>query len=67
MINFACFCEAIVPEAAYSQVHQYLLNLNSDLSVSRPRSRLQWGVSVPGDESQTVSASASSNKLFSFN
>lgn len=26
----------------------------SDLSVSRPSSRLQWGIRVPGDESQTI-------------
>ena len=25
-----------------------------DLSVSRPRSKLQWGLPVPGDASQTV-------------
>lgn len=26
----------------------------SDLSVSRPSSRLQWGIRVPGDDSQTI-------------
>ena len=26
----------------------------ADLSISRPRSRLQWGVEVPGDPSHTV-------------
>ena len=26
----------------------------SDLSVSRPSSRLQWGIRVPGDETQTI-------------
>lgn len=25
-----------------------------DLSISRPRSRLEWGVRVPGDDEQTV-------------
>ncbi|XP_064383253.1 methionine--tRNA ligase, mitochondrial-like isoform X3 [Halichondria panicea] len=44
----------IVPEVAHHQVHQYLLDLSSDLSVSRPRSRLQWGVPVPGDNTQTI-------------
>ncbi|XP_064383251.1 methionine--tRNA ligase, mitochondrial-like isoform X2 [Halichondria panicea] len=47
----------IVPEVAHHQVHQYLLDLSSDLSVSRPRSRLQWGVPVPGDNTQTMSKS----------
>lgn len=26
----------------------------SDLSISRPSSRLQWGIPVPNDESQTI-------------
>lgn len=25
-----------------------------DLSISRPRSRLNWGISVPGDDEQTI-------------
>lgn len=28
----------------------------TDLSVSRERSRLDWGIQVPGDETQTVSS-----------
>ena len=25
-----------------------------DISISRPRSRLSWGIEVPGDEEQTI-------------
>ena len=57
---------AITPESAHHQVHQYLIDLNSDLSVSRPRSRLQWGVPVPGDHTQTVSCSCKHNQPFNF-
>ena len=46
---------AIIPESSRQWVRYWLLNeSNSDLSVSRPRSRLQWGVPVPNDSSQTV-------------
>ena len=48
-------CTAIIPESSRQRVRHWLLNeLNSDLSVSRPRSRLQWGIPVPNDNSQTV-------------
>ena len=46
---------AVVPESSRQQVHQWLLHeTNSDLSVSRPHSRLHWGVPVPYDNTQTV-------------
>ena len=49
------FVSAIIPESSRQRVHYWLRNeLNSDLSVSRPRSRLQWGIPVPDDNSQTV-------------
>ncbi|PAV61307.1 hypothetical protein WR25_18165 [Diploscapter pachys] len=31
-----------------------MLSSTADLSVSRPRSRLPWGIAVPGDNSQTI-------------
>lgn len=48
---------AVVPEAARKQVRSWLTHeeLNTDLSVSRPRSRLTWGIPVPNDPTQTVS------------
>ena len=55
--NFGCdfISPAIVPESSRQRVRYWLLNeLNSDLSVSRPHSRLQWGIPVPDDSSQTV-------------
>lgn len=49
-------CSAVVPEVARKQVHNWVAHeLNSDLSVSRPRSRLTWGIPVPNDPTQTVS------------
>ena len=46
---------AVIPESSRQRVRQWLLHeTNSDLSVSRPRSRLYWGVPVPNDNSQTV-------------
>ena len=48
---------AVVPEVARKQVRRWLTHeLNSDLSVSRPSSRLTWGIPVPNDPTQTVSA-----------
>ena len=62
---------AIIPESSRQRVHYWLLNeSNSDLSVSRPRSRLQWGVPIPNDSSQTVCSEKrnyrTSKKMFSF-
>ncbi|XP_030223740.1 methionine--tRNA ligase, mitochondrial [Gadus morhua] len=45
---------AIQPERFYQDVLQWLQEELPDLSVSRQRSRLQWGVPVPGDPQQTV-------------
>lgn len=46
---------AIIPESARLQVRSWLtVDQLKDLSVSRPSSRLSWGVAVPGDPSQTV-------------
>ncbi|CCH41648.1 hypothetical protein BN7_1189 [Wickerhamomyces ciferrii] len=45
----------IIPEQKHKDV-LYELETNGlqDLSISRPSSRLQWGIPVPGDESQTI-------------
>jgi methionyl-tRNA synthetase len=48
------------PDVIYPrQHHDYILDILSggpldDLSISRPRERLEWGVRVPGDEAHTV-------------
>jgi methionyl-tRNA synthetase len=45
----------VIPESSRQRVRHWLLHeTNSDLSVSRPRSRLHWGVPVPNDSSQTI-------------
>lgn len=43
----------IYPKEKRNQAEMILKNLQ-DLSVSRIRSRLSWGIPVPGDSSQTV-------------
>ncbi|XP_068448442.1 methionine--tRNA ligase, mitochondrial [Clinocottus analis] len=45
---------AIQPEPFYHAVLQWLQEELPDLSVSRHRSRLQWGIPVPGDAEQTI-------------
>ncbi|KDN49077.1 hypothetical protein RSAG8_02430, partial [Rhizoctonia solani AG-8 WAC10335] len=48
---------AIRPEPYYRAVLDSLINdenATPDLSVSRPRSRLQWGIQVPGDQEHTI-------------
>ena len=45
---------AIQPQRFYQDALQWLQEELPDLSVSRQRSRLQWGVPVPGDPRQTV-------------
>ncbi|KAK1789281.1 hypothetical protein P4O66_015224 [Electrophorus voltai] len=44
----------IQPEKFYYIVLQWLESDLPDLSVSRQKSRLQWGIGVPGDPEQTV-------------
>lgn len=51
--------EAIYPKPYYDQVVRQLQpdsedGALEDISVSRPKSRLEWGVRVPGDEEQTI-------------
>ncbi|KAF3838657.1 hypothetical protein F7725_010425 [Dissostichus mawsoni] len=45
---------AIQPELFYQVVLKWLQEDLPDLSVSRQRSRLQWGIPVPGDAEQTI-------------
>ncbi|KAG8888063.1 methionyl-tRNA synthetase, partial [Tulasnella sp. 403] len=57
---------AIIPESRYKEVYNSLaehhfvdgkkvyLNPLEDLSVSRPRSRLSWGIPVPNDPEHTI-------------
>ncbi|KZO92529.1 hypothetical protein CALVIDRAFT_520038 [Calocera viscosa TUFC12733] len=48
--------QAILPSKRYKEVMTFLEDLPNfrDLSISRPRSRLQWGVQVPDDPDHTV-------------
>lgn len=45
---------AVQPEHFYETAVQWLQDDLQDLSVSRQRSRLQWGIPVPGDPEQTI-------------
>ena len=44
----------ILPEKFESMVTNWLEEGLQDLSVSRPRSRLSWGIPVPSDPSQVI-------------
>ena len=44
----------IVPQQRMNFIKSEVERGLSDLSVSRPSSRLQWGIRVPGDDSQTI-------------
>ncbi|XP_045886155.1 methionine--tRNA ligase, mitochondrial [Micropterus dolomieu] len=46
--------QAIQPERFYQAVLQLLQEDLPDLSVSRERSRIQWGIPVPGDAEQVI-------------
>ncbi|KAG8872530.1 methionyl-tRNA synthetase [Tulasnella sp. 331] len=49
--------KAIVPSSRWKEVHDALLDISTpleDLSVSRPSSRLKWGVPVPDDPDHTI-------------
>ncbi|NXG43350.1 SYMM protein, partial [Psilopogon haemacephalus] len=46
--------EAICPQPFHQRVLRWLEEELPDLSVSRERSRLPWGIPVPGDPTQTV-------------
>ncbi|KAK8815225.1 hypothetical protein WA158_003437 [Blastocystis sp. Blastoise] len=44
----------ITPKSRYNEVVEMLQSPLPDLSVSRPAARVPWGISVPGDSSQTM-------------
>lgn len=44
----------IVPQSRYIEVIAAVESGLQDLSISRPRSRLTWGIPVPDDSSQTI-------------
>jgi len=44
----------VVPHARMRQVVDWVENSLEDLSISRPAERLDWGIRVPGDSSQTI-------------
>lgn len=46
--------QAVQPERFHQAVVQWLQEDLPDLSVSRHKSRLQWGIPVPGDPEQTI-------------
>ncbi|RUS20369.1 tRNA synthetases class I (M)-domain-containing protein [Endogone sp. FLAS-F59071] len=46
--------QVIVPKNRFNEVHSWIKSDLSDLSVSRPRSRLDWGIPVPGDSDHTI-------------
>lgn len=50
------FFLAVYPPNRREELLEYLSDPASmpDLSISRPRKRLQWGVQVPGDEDHTI-------------
>lgn len=43
-----------MPPVAQNFVVKSVMEGLNDLSISRPTSRLSWGIRVPGDESQTM-------------
>ncbi|KAI1338985.1 tRNA synthetases class I (M)-domain-containing protein [Xylariaceae sp. FL0016] len=44
----------VVPATRYNEVIDWVQNHLEDLSISRPASRLEWGIPVPDDPSQTI-------------
>ena len=44
----------IQPDRYHNELKVWLKDDVGDLSISRPRSRLSWGIPVPGDPSQTI-------------
>jgi methionyl-tRNA synthetase len=44
----------LLPKTRQQEVVDWVTNNLEDLSISRPRERLSWGIPVPGDPSQTI-------------
>jgi len=45
---------AVTPISAQRKVLEDVEKQNSEISISRPRDRLSWGIPVPNDASQTI-------------
>jgi len=45
---------AILPRRRHMEVQTWLKNGLEDLSISRPKSRLTWGIPIPGDDSHVM-------------
>ena len=48
------FSLAVIPDSSRNHLISFLTEGINDISVSRPFSRLQWGVQVPNDHNHTV-------------
>src|SRR3954468_6512268 len=48
------FHVVVVPVSRYNEVKAWVEQGLSDLSISRPRSRIDWGLAVPGDPEHTI-------------
>ncbi|KAI0883196.1 tRNA synthetases class I (M)-domain-containing protein [Annulohypoxylon maeteangense] len=46
--------EFVVPKTRLAEVVNWVTNNLEDLSISRPRSRLEWGIPVPDDPEQVI-------------
>ncbi|KAG0050859.1 methionyl-tRNA synthetase [Gryganskiella cystojenkinii] len=46
--------DAILPSGRHREVQGWLRNGLQDLSISRPKSRLTWGIPIPGDDSHVM-------------
>lgn len=44
----------ITPSNRFNEVKAFIKGDLADISVSRPQSRLYWGISVPKDSNQTI-------------
>lgn len=64
MFQFSCFKNdilewlsrerPIIPKRFNDEAIMMLNGIDGDLSISRPRSRLKWGIEVPNDKEQTI-------------
>ena len=52
--HYETYPTSIVPATQYQWVLKAVSQPLEDLSISRPRSRLSWGIEVPGDPEQTI-------------
>lgn len=44
----------IVPESKKNEIHSLLNDGLEDISISRPKDKLDWGIAVPGDSTQVM-------------